>query len=67
MTDEQDWEGETRQLDADVLGELVGGLEGKTFLVAGPPADGRGGRRLARRRAGLPEDARRSRTSSRGY
>ncbi len=37
MTDEPGWEGETRHLDADVLGELLGGLEGKTFLVAGPP------------------------------
>ena len=55
MTDEPGWEGETRHLDADVLGELVGGLEGKTFLVAGPP-------RMAEavadslRGAGLPED-----------
>ena len=55
MTDEPGWEGETRHLDADVLGELVGGLEGKTFLVAGPPpmaeavADSLTG-------AGLPED-----------
>ena len=37
MTDEPGWEGESRRLDADVLGELVGGLDGKTFLVAGPP------------------------------
>jgi NAD(P)H-flavin reductase len=37
MTDDPGWEGETRHLDADVLSELVGGLEGKTFLVAGPP------------------------------
>jgi ferredoxin-NADP reductase len=37
MTDEEEWEGERRRLDADVLGELVGGLEGKQFLVAGPP------------------------------
>jgi ferredoxin-NADP reductase len=37
MTDDAAWEGETRQLDADVLSELVGGLDGKTFLVAGPP------------------------------
>ena len=37
MTDEPGWGGETRHLDADVLGELLGGLEGKTFLVAGPP------------------------------
>jgi ferredoxin-NADP reductase len=38
MTDEPEWEGETRRLDADVLAELVGGLDDKTFLVAGPPA-----------------------------
>jgi ferredoxin-NADP reductase len=37
MTDEPEWEGETRHLDADVLADLVGGLDGKTFLVAGPP------------------------------
>jgi ferredoxin-NADP reductase len=54
MTDEDGWEGETRHLDADVLDELVG-LEGKTFLVAGPPpmaqavAD-------SLQAAGLPED-----------
>jgi ferredoxin-NADP reductase len=55
MTDEPGWAGETRHLDANVLGELVGGLEGKTFLVAGPPqmadavAESLGN-------AGLPED-----------
>jgi ferredoxin-NADP reductase len=38
MTDEPGWEGESRHLDAQVLDELVGGLDGKTFLVAGPPA-----------------------------
>jgi ferredoxin-NADP reductase len=38
MTDEQEWEGETRHLDADVLAELLGGLDGRIFLVAGPPA-----------------------------
>ncbi len=37
MTDDPVWEGETRRLDADVIGELVGGLEEKVFLVAGPP------------------------------
>jgi ferredoxin-NADP reductase len=37
MTDEQGWEGESRRIDADVLGELAGGLDGKTFLIAGPP------------------------------
>jgi ferredoxin-NADP reductase len=38
MTDDPAWAGETRHLDASVLAELVDGLEGKTFLVAGPPA-----------------------------
>ena len=37
MTDEPGWEGETRHLDAEVLDQLLGGLDGKTFLVAGPP------------------------------
>lgn len=37
MTDEPGWEGESRHLDANVLAELLGGLDGKTFLVAGPP------------------------------
>ena len=37
MTDQDGWEGESRHLDAGVLGELLGGLDGKTFLVAGPP------------------------------
>ena len=37
MTDEPGWDGETRHLDATVLGELLGGLEDKTFFVAGPP------------------------------
>ncbi len=37
MTDEPGWEGESRHLDAGVIDELVGGLDGKTFLVAGPP------------------------------
>ena len=55
MTDDPEWEGETRHLDADVLRDLLGGLEGKTFFVAGPPemaqsvADSLTG-------AGLPED-----------
>jgi ferredoxin-NADP reductase len=55
MTDEEGWEGESRRLDADVLGELVGGLEDKTFFVAGPPGmvEGVSESLLA---AGLPED-----------
>ena len=55
MTDEPGWEGETRHLDAEVLRELLGGLEGKTFLVAGPPemAEAVGDSLQA---AGLPEE-----------
>ena len=37
MTDDPGWEGETRRLDADVLAELAGGHEDKTYFVAGPP------------------------------
>ena len=55
MTDEEGWDGETRRLDAEVLSELLGGVEGKQFFVAGPPdmvesvAD-------SLREAGVPED-----------
>ena len=55
MTDEEGWDGETRRLDAEVLRDLLGGLEGKQFLVAGPPpmaegvADSLSG-------AGVPDD-----------
>ena len=54
MTAQEGWEGETRQLDAEVLRELLGGLEDKQFLVAGPPpmAKGVSESLLA---AGLPE------------
>ena len=55
MTDEPGWEGETRHLDADVIGELVGGLEGKTFFVAGPPGMAKAVEESLRA-AGLPED-----------
>ena len=37
MTDDEGWEGETRRLDENVLRELVGELEEKVFLIAGPP------------------------------
>jgi ferredoxin-NADP reductase len=54
MTAQEGWEGETRQLDAEVLRELLGGLDDKQFLVAGPPpmAKGVSESLLA---AGLPE------------
>ena len=56
MTDEETWEGERRRLDAAVIGELVGGLEDKTFMIAGPPGmvEGVSDSLLA---AGLPEDS----------
>jgi ferredoxin-NADP reductase len=59
MTDDPDWDGETRRFDADVIAELAGGLEGRTFLVAGPPpmAEAVAGALLA---AGVPEDRVRS-------
>jgi ferredoxin-NADP reductase len=55
MTDEPGWEGESRRLDADVLRDLLGGLEDRTFFVAGPPpmAAAISDSLLA---AGLPED-----------
>jgi ferredoxin-NADP reductase len=55
MTDEEGWEGETRRLDAEVLSDLLGGLEGKQFLVAGPPPMAEGVADSLRA-AGVPED-----------
>jgi ferredoxin-NADP reductase len=54
MTAQDGWDGETRQLDAEVLRELLNGLDDKQFLVAGPPpmAKGVSESLLA---AGLPE------------
>jgi ferredoxin-NADP reductase len=38
MTDDPDWEGEKRRIDADVLRDhLDGGLDDYVYLVAGPP------------------------------
>jgi ferredoxin-NADP reductase len=37
MTDDEGWEGESRHLNADVLREHLGDLNGFTFLIAGPP------------------------------
>jgi ferredoxin-NADP reductase len=38
MTEEEDWTGECRRIDAALLRDHVGELEDKQFLVAGPPA-----------------------------
>jgi ferredoxin-NADP reductase len=38
MTDDPTWEGDTRRIDAEFLREQLGGLDGFTYLVSGPPA-----------------------------
>ena len=38
MTDDDGWEGETRRSTRTSCGELVGDLDDKQFLIAGPPA-----------------------------
>jgi ferredoxin-NADP reductase len=55
MTEDEDWQGETRRLDAEVLRDLLGGLEGKQFLVAGPPSMAEGVADSLRA-AGIPEE-----------
>lgn len=55
MTDEEGWQGETRRLDADVLRDLLGDLDGKQFLIAGPPPMAEGVAESLRA-ARVPED-----------
>lgn len=55
LTDDPDWIGETRRLDADVLRDHVGDLQAHTFLVAGPPPMAEGVADSLRA-AGVPED-----------
>jgi ferredoxin-NADP reductase len=38
MTDDPEWEGETRRIDAEMLRHHLGELDAFTYLVAGPPA-----------------------------
>ena len=38
MTDDTGWEGESRRVDAEMLRDRLGDLDGVQFLVAGPPA-----------------------------
>ena len=38
MTDDPEWEGETRRIDAEMLRDHLGELDAFTYLVAGPPA-----------------------------
>jgi len=37
MTEDPNWDGDTRMLDADVLRDMLGDLESYHFMVAGPP------------------------------
>jgi len=37
MTDEDGWDGETRRIDAAMLRDRLGALDGYRYLVAGPP------------------------------
>ncbi len=55
MTDDEGWEGEARRLDADVLRDLLGDLDGKQFLIAGPPPMAEGVAESLRD-AGVPDD-----------
>ena len=55
MTDEPEWEGESRHISPDMLREHLGELERYTFLVAGPPAMAEGVSD-ALREAGIPEE-----------
>ena len=55
MTDDAGWEGESRRIDGDVLGEHLGDLHDKQFLVAGPPAMSEGVAE-ALRAAGVSDD-----------
>jgi ferredoxin-NADP reductase len=42
MTDDDGWDGETRQIDADMLRDHLGTLDGYVFLIAGPPGMAKG-------------------------
>ena len=55
MTDEPEWEGESRHVSPDMLRDHLGDLDGYTFLVAGPPAMAEGVSD-ALKGAGLPEE-----------
>jgi ferredoxin-NADP reductase len=55
MTDDPGWEGETRHIDAEMLREHLGDLDGRTFFVAGPPGMAQGVEE-ALLEAGVPEE-----------
>jgi ferredoxin-NADP reductase len=55
MTGDPEWEGERRRVDAAMLGDVLGGLEAWTFLIAGPPQMAEGVRDELQA-AGVPEE-----------
>lgn len=56
MTDDEEWDGETRRIDADMLRDhLDGGLDSFTYLVAGPPSMVEAMEKTLRE-AGVPEE-----------
>jgi ferredoxin-NADP reductase len=66
MTDDSDWDGEARHIDADLLREyLDGDLGAYSYMVAGPPGMAKGVEG-ALKSAGIPEDQIRSDSFS-GY
>jgi ferredoxin-NADP reductase len=55
MTEDPEWDGESRRIDADMLRDQLGELEPFTYLVAGPPAMVEGvAEQLSQ--AGVPEE-----------
>jgi ferredoxin-NADP reductase len=56
MTQDPDWAGETRRIDAGMLDDVLGGGPASyTYLVAGPPAMAEGVSEMLKR-AGIPEE-----------
>ena len=55
MTDDDGWGGETRRISEELLGDVLGELNGKTFLVAGPPDMAKGVEAMLHE-AGIPPE-----------
>jgi ferredoxin-NADP reductase len=56
MTKDPEWEGETRRIGTDLLGDVLDGyLASHTYLVAGPPAMAEGVTEMLKS-AGIPEE-----------
>ena len=56
MTDDASWDGESRRIDANLLGDHLGEeLQALTYLIAGPPGMVEGVSE-ALQTAGVPED-----------